>query len=102
MTKKLNDVQRAKLLLKILEAKGQLDVYDIMLQFDISYTRAIPIMKLVRKLCEAQEEEICTYDEKDHRLLYLGKRGKAKENKQQDENEREEIDRILNAKPEGE
>jgi len=96
LTKKQNDVERAKLLLKILQVKGELDVYDVMLQFDISYTRAIPIMKLTRKLCESQE--ICTYDEKDHKLVYLPKKEKPKEN-EEGENEREEIDRILNAKP---
>jgi len=91
---KLNDVQRAKLLVKILQAKGELDVYDIMLQFEISYTRAIPIMKLTRKICEAQE--ICTYDEKEHKLVSLNAK-KEKVEQDEEENEREEIEKILDA-----
>ena len=90
---KLNDVQRAKLLVKILQAKGELDVYDIMLQFEISYTRAIPIMKLLRKICEAQE--ICTYDEKEHKLVSLN--AKKEKDEKDEENEREEIEKILDA-----
>jgi len=94
---KLNDVQRAKLLVKILQAKGELDVYDIMLQFEISYTRAIPIMKLLRKICEAQE--ICTYDEREHKLVSLNaKKEKVEQDeKDEEENEREEIEKILDA-----
>jgi len=93
---KLNDVQRAKLLVKILQAKGELDVYDIMLQFEISYTRAIPIMKLLRKICEAQE--ICTYDEREHKLVSLNaKKEKVEQDEKPEENEREEIEKILDA-----
>jgi hypothetical protein len=95
-TKKLNDVQRAKVLVKILQVKGELDVYDVMLQFEISYTRAIPIMKLVRRICEAME--ICTYDEKEHKLVSLNAK-KEKVEEDEEEDEEEEIDEIIDEKP---
>jgi hypothetical protein len=92
--KKLNDVDRAKRIVKILSVKGEIDVYDVMLQFEISYTRAIPILKLARKLCE--EQQICQYDEREHKLVYMGK----KVEKQNQEDEMKEINDIMNAKPE--
>jgi len=108
-SKRLNDVQRAKRLLKILEVKGELDVYDVMLQYEISYTRAIPVLRLLRKLCE--DMQICTYDEEEHKLVSLVKPKKEEEKpkyqKPEPEEEEnyendEEIRQILDAKPEGE
>jgi len=113
--KRLNDVERAKRLVKILQVKGQIDVYDVMMQYEISYTRAIPIFKLAERICE--NAQICEYDEKEHKLIYVGVKPSTpstkdvNQNQKQNEeaNERQETDegaeeaeKILNAKPEGE
>jgi len=114
--KRLNDVERAKRLVKILQVKGQIDVYDVMMQYEISYTRAIPIFRLAARICE--NSGICEYDEKEHKLIYVGakpstpsikdvsqnlKKQNEEANERQETDEgAEEAEKILNAKPEGE
>lgn len=59
---------RAIAMLRVLRAKGTIDLYDVMLQFDVSYPTAFHIYKLTKKLCEASNE--CT--ESNGKLIYIG------------------------------
>ena len=105
----MNDVQRAQAMLKILRQKKTIDVYDIMLQFNISYSRAMPVMGLLKRICSETDE--CYYDDKAHKVIYIEPQATEEEERveeevvqdtqtkpqQTKEEEIPEVDAILNA-----
>ena len=59
---------RAIAMLRVLRARGTIDLYDVMLQFDVGYTSAYFIYKLTKKLCESSNECV----EHEGKLVYIG------------------------------
>ena len=73
--------ERAMAMLKVLRSKGAIDLYDVMLQFDVSHVTARYIFKLTKKLCESSNECV----EHEGKLVYIG--------------DQKEVEELLNGDP---
>ncbi len=83
---------------KILQQKKEITLEDILAQFEIAPSTAYNVQRTLRMICERHPDE-CEVQTKNRRTIF--KWIKNEETKQEDK-EAEEIEKILNAKPESE
>ncbi len=82
---------------KILQQKKEITLEDIIMQFEIAPSTAYNVQRLLRAICEKHKEE-CEVKVKNRRTVFVW----VKEETKQEDKEAEEIEKILNAKPESE
>ncbi len=90
MSQSLTSTKMAEIMYKILEKKKEITLEDIVLQFEVAPSTAYNIQRLLRVMCEKHADE-CEVRTKNRRtvLVWIKK----------EEEQEEEIRKILDAKP---
>jgi len=90
----LNSYKMAEVAFKILRERGEMSLEDIVRQFEISVSTAYNVQRALRALCE--NNEACEVVIKNRRTVFVWHSKELKDEKPE-ENEREEIEKILDA-----
>jgi len=87
----------AEIMYKILQQKKEITLEDIIMQFEIAPSTAYNVQRLLRAICEKHKEE-CEVKVKNRRTVFVWVKNEETTVNMSIE-ERQEIEKILNAQP---
>jgi hypothetical protein len=85
----------AEIMYKILKEKKEITLEDIVMQFEIAPSTAYNVQRILRSICERHPDE-CEVKTKNRRTVFVWIKN---EEGQEEDKEKEEIEKILNAQP---
>jgi len=95
----MNTFEMAQVMFKILREKKEVTLEDIVMQFQISASTAYNVQRILKSLCERTEE--CEVTIRNRRTVFIWKGKEESKEKEIQQEEAKELEKILNAKPEG-